>query len=482
MAESITADYLVIGAGAMGLAFVDTLLADTKFTVAIVDRYDCPGGHWNRAYPFVRLHQPSNFYGVNSKNLGNNTIDKFGTNKGLYELATSGEVLAYFGQVMDQHFLPSGRVQYFPNCTYTSDGRFSSNVSGKTYQIAETYTRIVDATYMRVKVPSMGPPAYDVEAGVTLVTPNDLPKATRPYANYTVVGAGKTGIDTVLWLLSRNLDPSKITWIMPRDSWLLDRSAYQPGPEWAEKRHDTIPAQNQAIMSATSVDDMFKRLEESNQLLRLTDRVWPTMFRCATVSALELEKLQEVTNIVRKGRIVSIGTSQVTFEGGSSYQPPPDTLFVDCSADGLEKHAPVPVFKGKQITLQSVRLCQQVFSAAFIAHAEAAYDDDTMKNKLCRPIPHPSKAYEWLLVTLLNNENTLLWLSQPKTSAWLAQSRLDWFGTLMPPMPVDVDQQNEIRKSMAKEMTEVCQKLRDLLHQLPAGDVKNIEAQILQLS
>ena len=26
-----------------------------------------PGGHWNDAYPFVRLHQPAAFYGVNSR-------------------------------------------------------------------------------------------------------------------------------------------------------------------------------------------------------------------------------------------------------------------------------------------------------------------------------------------------------------------------------------------------------------------------------
>ncbi len=26
-----------------------------------------PGGHWTRAYPFVRLHQPSAYYGVNSR-------------------------------------------------------------------------------------------------------------------------------------------------------------------------------------------------------------------------------------------------------------------------------------------------------------------------------------------------------------------------------------------------------------------------------
>ena len=34
---SIEADYLVIGAGAMGMAFVDTLLTETDATVVLVD-------------------------------------------------------------------------------------------------------------------------------------------------------------------------------------------------------------------------------------------------------------------------------------------------------------------------------------------------------------------------------------------------------------------------------------------------------------
>ncbi len=56
---TIETDYLVIGAGAMGMAFADTLVAESAASVVMVDRGDRPGGHWTRAYPFVRLHQPS---------------------------------------------------------------------------------------------------------------------------------------------------------------------------------------------------------------------------------------------------------------------------------------------------------------------------------------------------------------------------------------------------------------------------------------
>lgn len=462
------------------MAFVDTLLAETTATVAIVDRYHRPGGHWTTAYPFVRLHQPSAFYGVNSKPLGHDSIDQVGWNKGLYELATGDEVLAYYDQVMNQHFLPSGRVQYFPNCSYSDDGRITSLVSGKTFQLAETCSRIVDATYSRVKVPSMGPPAYNVAPGIPFVTPNGLAKTARAHANYTVIGAGKTGIDTCLWLLSRGVEPAQIAWVVPRDSWLLDRSAYQPGPAFAERRYASLPAHSRAIMEATSVDDLFRRLEASHELLRLTDTVWPTMYRCATVSLAELEQLRKIHNVVRQGRVLSIGTDAVNFEDGSRHQPQPDTLFIDCSADGLEKRDPVPVFNGKHITLQAVRLCQQVFSAAFIAHAEAAYDDEETKNQLCRPIPHPDESSDWLVITLLNNENTARWLSQPKTASWLAQARLDWFSCLVPPMPKDPEQSQKVLQHMAVRNQGVCDKIRVLIDQLPLKERERIQRQILR--
>ena len=64
-------DYLVVGAGAMGMAFADELLTQRPSArVALVDRHSRPGGHWNDAYSFVSLHQPAAYYGVNSLPLG----------------------------------------------------------------------------------------------------------------------------------------------------------------------------------------------------------------------------------------------------------------------------------------------------------------------------------------------------------------------------------------------------------------------------
>jgi hypothetical protein len=126
----IETDYLIIGAGAQGMAFADTLLTETDAHITIVDRHSKPGGHWNDAYSFVTLHQPSAFYGVNSVELGSRRKDSYGMNKGFFELASGPEVSGYFYRVMTQTLLPSGRVKYFPMSNYLGEGRFESILCG----------------------------------------------------------------------------------------------------------------------------------------------------------------------------------------------------------------------------------------------------------------------------------------------------------------------------------------------------------------
>jgi cation diffusion facilitator CzcD-associated flavoprotein CzcO len=98
---TIETDYLIIGAGASALAFADALLSEADVEVVIVDRRSRPGGHWNDAYSFVRLHQPSASYGVNSRALGNDSIDRTGPNAGFYERASGVEICDYFSQVIE---------------------------------------------------------------------------------------------------------------------------------------------------------------------------------------------------------------------------------------------------------------------------------------------------------------------------------------------------------------------------------------------
>ena len=452
--HTIEAEYLVVGAGAMGMAFIDTLITETDARVVLVDRYHQPGGHWTVAYPFVRLHQPSAFYGVNSVKLGSDTVDQIGWNEGLYELATAGEVCAYYDHVMRRQFLPTERVSYFPMSEYRGlhdgKGRFTT-LAGADYAV-DVARRVVDATYMRVVVPAMRPPPYRLAAGVDCVAPNDLPMlAARE--RYVIVGAGKTGIDTCLWLLGQGIAPDRLTWIMPRDSWLLDRATLQPGSLFADRIKAVFAAQVRAITDAESVDDLFCLLEDAGALLRIDPAIRPTMYRCATVTGAELEQLRRIADVVRMGHVLRIDADKMVLDSGAVAIDHRAALYVDCTADGAEKRPATPIFDAGRITLQSVRGCQQVFSAALVAHVEATYPDDTVKNQLCVPLPHPDTDLDWLRITQAYYRNQLHWLDDPDLTAWLSATRLDIFGHLMGSLLASASAKPRVRDrivSMAK--------------------------------
>ncbi|WIM87269.1 NAD(P)-binding protein [Candidatus Mycobacterium wuenschmannii] len=433
---SIETDYLVVGAGAMGMAFTDTLVAETDAQVVVVDRGHSPGGHWNSAYPFVRLHQPSAYYGVNSRALGSDSIDQLGWNEGLYELATVGEICAYFEKVMHQDLLPSGRVSYFPMSEYLGEGRFRSLAGGD--HTVTVRRRIVDATYLQTTVPSMRPPVYQVADGVDCVPPNGMPAHALGRDRFVVVGAGKTGIDACLWLLRNGIPPERLTWIMPRDSWLMDRANIQPGPQFLERFQAGFAHRLVAIEAATDVADLFDRLEDCGNLLRLDPSVQPTMYRCANVTTTELEQLRRIGDVVRLGRVQRIEPGRVILDGGE-VSVDGSALFVDCSADGLEKRLPVTVFDGDRMTLQSIRGCQQVFSSGMIAHVEAAYGDDETRNRLCRPVPHPNTEIDWLTTTLAEQRNQVDWFEDGALMGWLSEARLDLMRHMYAPL-IDLPQ------------------------------------------
>lgn len=400
------ADYVVIGAGAMGMSFVDTLLTDTDQTVVLIDRNAQPGGHWTMAYPFVRLHQPSSFYGVASRELG-----------GPDDLASGAEICGYFDQVLRQRFLPTGRVRYFPMSDHLGGGRFTSRVTGETHTV-RARRRIVDTTYLDVTVPAMRPPAFDVAPGACCVTPNELARRAEPAPRYTVVGGGKTGIDACLWLLAQGLDPAALTWVVPRDAWLLDRANFSPGAPSAAM----VAARGAAIASATSVPELFDRLEACGALLRLSEEVRPSAYRCATVSRAELEQLRRIENVLRLGRVHKIGPGEIILDH-DTIPVAPGTVHIDCTADGLKRRPPRPVFDGTTITLQPVLTCQQVASAAVIAHVEALDINDDARNRLCVPVPHPNADTDWIASTRAVLDARLRW-QEAGLGEWLAGCRL----------------------------------------------------------
>ncbi|MEQ8662597.1 MAG: NAD(P)-binding protein, partial [Gammaproteobacteria bacterium] len=174
--NTIETDYLVVGAGAAGMAFADALIGECAADVVMVDRRHGPGGHWNDAYPFVRLHQPSATYGVNSRPLGANAIDTLGSDAGLYERASAPEICGYYRKVLDEVLLPSGQVRFFGMCDYRGDFAgdhvFTSRLTGASTRV-RVRRKVVDTTYLEVAVPATHEPAFAIDAGVHFVPVGD---------------------------------------------------------------------------------------------------------------------------------------------------------------------------------------------------------------------------------------------------------------------------------------------------------------------
>lgn len=427
--QELETDYLVVGAGAVGMAFVDTLLAETDADVVLVDRNAKPGGHWTQAYPFVTLHQPSAFYGVSSRELSKGTLDRAGLNKGLMELATGAEVCAYYDDVLQNTLLPSGRVRWFPMSNYSSRGEFVSRLTGTRTRVTPR-RRTVDATFLNTSIPLTHMPSFDVADGVRFIPPNHLPDIDGTAKRFVVIGGGKTGIDTCLWLLQHGVDAGEISWVVSRDAWLLNRRNTQPSEDFFFDTMGAQAAQYEAIAEARSVTDLFDRLEAAGYFLRLDPDVRPSMFHAATVSAAELDALRQIPNVVRLGHVTALEPGRMVLERGE-VPSDADTLYIDCSASAIKNLDMKPVFEDGLITPQTVRPYQPAFSAAFVAHAEAAYNDDATRNEICRVVPLPNHDIDYLYFTAAMMRNQKRWSEDPALKAWLLENRLDGFSKLV---------------------------------------------------
>lgn len=426
--RELVADYVVVGAGAVGMAFADTMLEHSDGSVILIDRRHKPGGLWNDAYSFVRLHGPSAYYGVNSEALGSDRIEETGHNRGLYELATGAELAAYFDRVMRQRMLPSGRVTYLPLSEYR-DNIVTSLINGGKIRV-RAEKKLVDATYADTRQPVTHAPNFSIAEGVRCVTPNSLPQNIGAGAGYAVIGAGKTSMDTVTWLLDHGVASEKITWIRPRDAWVLNRKNVQPKYDFFEQIFTARAKEMEAARDCTSIEDLFDRLEAAGILQRLDRNVRPTMFRCAICSEAEVEQMRRVMNVIRMGHVQWIGRDRMVLARGTVSMPR-DTIYVNCSADGIPDRPSQPIFQEEKIVLQYVRRCSPTFSGAFVAYLETALTDMAAKNAVCTPVPPPKVPLDWIRMQLQESGNQFAWSKTPALQSWLMSSRLERFSALV---------------------------------------------------
>jgi len=421
-------DYLIIGSGAVGMNCADVLLDETDADILIVDRHAAPGGHWNDAYPFVRLHQPSVFYGVPSRVLGGNRIDQTGPNRGYYELPSGTEVSAYFEAVMRERFLPSGRVRYLPMHEFDDEQSTATAVLSGASQDVKVRRKIIDTTFFNTTVPLTHTPAYAVAKDLKLVTPNDLPRVATGHTRFTVVGGGKTGMDTCVWLLENGADADQIRWIVPRDSWLINRAITQPGDAYLYDSLGGYASMLEAAAFGETVEDVFAWLEASKCMLRIETSIRPTMFRNATMSQGEIDVLRKIKDVIRLGRVQRLEPDRIELENGLVSADPGD-LYIDCTAKAFDARASAPVFTPGRIFPQVVLNGSVCLSAALIAYVEANYADDQEKNEICAPVPLMNEDADWLPMIYWHLRNVDRRASEKELGRWLRQNRLTGFGS-----------------------------------------------------
>lgn len=427
-AASLTADYVIVGAGAVGMAMADTLVSESEASVILVDRRAEPGGHWNDAYPFVRLHGPSATYGVNSMPLGQGRVDASGLNQGHHELASGAEIRAYYGRVLHERLLASGRVRWLPLHEVDAQGVGVSLASGQRCAL-RARRRWIDATRADTQVPATHGPRFAVEEGVRCLTPSELVQQFDPGARHSIVGGGKTALDTALWLLQQGVDPERIEWVRPREAWLLNRAKVQPAAPFALPTLQAIVRELEIARDAGSQAELFEGLEAEHLLQRIDTAVEPGMYRCAIVSEAELAQLRRIRRVHRLGRVRALRRHTVVLEHGE-LPTSPTTVHVHCSAGGLPRGPMEPVFQGARIVPQYVRRCSPSFSAAFIAHLELSALDDAARNALSEPVPVPELPRDWLRMHLHTARNQRRWAQRPELQDWFQRSRLEAYSAL----------------------------------------------------
>jgi len=413
---TVETDYLVVGAGAMGMAFTDALIDHADVHVTLVDRRHSASGHWQDAYPFVRLHQASVFYGVASTVLGTGALQETGPETGLQERARQSQIQAYYDDVLDRRFVGTGRVTFLGACEHHVAGGahlVTSRVTGETVEVS-VRRRVVDATYLSPTVPATTPPPFGVADDVPVVPINGLAHLDAAPQHYVIVGSGKTATDGIVWLLTNGVPSERIVWVRPREPWMLNRAVIQPDPAVAlGAAADTMAA----AAGAGSLDELFLLLEAAGVMLRIDPDVTPTMAKTPTLGSWELDLLRTVERVVRLGHVERVDRREIVLARGS-VRLPSGSLVVHCAASGLQYPALVPLWQPDAIRLQTIRVGFPCFCAALAGYVEATRDDDRERNRLCPPNTLSDDPVSWARMQVRGTRAAQRFGAETDIAAW----------------------------------------------------------------
>ena len=272
-------------------------------------------------------------------------------------------------------------------------------------------------------MPATSPPPFEVAEGVRCVPVGAIAQLDVRPERYVIIGAGKTALDACVWLMGQGVPASALCWIKPREAWWINRRFQQPYTMVPEL-YRGVALQLEAMAEASSVGDLFTRLERQGFFLRIDPKVMPTMFRGAITSEAEVERLRRIENVVRLGHVRRIERDAIVLDQG---RIPTDerTLHVHCAATALVQPPKRPIFEPQRVTIQPFQWAFACYSAALIGVVEATIESDDEKNSLVSPMHYWNKNEDFLtafMATMMGEQSRS---RHPALAQWIKTTRLN---------------------------------------------------------
>jgi hypothetical protein len=346
---------------------------------------------------------------------------------------------------MGRRFLPSGRVRYFPCSEYLDDGRVVSRLAGRVWK-ARVRRKVVDTGYLEGSIPAIGAPPFQVADGVRCLPAGQIARIGERPESFVIIGAGKTALDTCVWLLEQGVPEASIRWVKPREAWWINRRYQQPHA-LLPQTYNGLAIQLEAMAQATSIPDLFARLENDEFFLRVDPAVPATMFRGAVVSQAELELLRRIRDVVRLGHVRRIERDRIVLDEGT-VATSEQTLYVHCSSRGLARRPLRPIFGPERVTVQPFQWGFACYQFATLGVVEATVESDDEKNRLCPPMAYWDATVDYLSGFLAVLRNQRAREGHAALASWSMATRLNPLAALSIHLddPLVIDARGRIKR------------------------------------
>jgi hypothetical protein len=382
MSDSLVAgaeklDVCVVGAGYAGLnaLFVAGRCLPASARVVVLDRHQGPGGMWNDAYSYVRLHQPYRFFTAGNI--------PWSLRRERSYLASRDEVAAHLRHCFD---VISTRLNIDARWgwEYVDHVEDAASVlvtardpDGQTHTFMAD--RFIDATGFDVE--SLQPLPLSSQQ-VSSIAPNELAESglldRRDDAPVWIVGSGKTAMDTVIALARAN--PARpIGMVTGAGTYFYSRDVVNPTglKRWTGGvRYNAIFAGAAERFDGTNAEEVAAWCRRSVGTSPLRDPAPPHLLFALLSEAEATTVTDGVRDVIRDHLTDVVDDASgpaLLLRSGARQSIPAGSCIVNCTshlAPRDAEHVPYVSPSGRSMSINStsVTLPNSAVSAYFMSH------------------------------------------------------------------------------------------------------------------